>query len=178
MIPPRVNNKIVGITNSVEGFLAYFLTPILPKIVGEPTRESLIKTHQLISGNAASMESNLRGGQQGHLVLTMTVEDYLDQTVHVFVPPYNPGNYPLEITPRQWVPPQEQAFGTEGLRQNQALFRRCTTVEGNIKKKTVTEVQQVFLSPIMEQMKGSGQLMAIKMLQHLFRSYSKLKNCT
>ena len=56
---------------------AYFPTPILPKIVGEPTREALIDLHRIISGNAASAASNLRGGRHGHLALMMTAEDYL-----------------------------------------------------------------------------------------------------
>ena len=60
--PTIVRNKMVGATISVERFLANFPTPILPKIGREPTREGLIKIHQLISGNAASVASNLGGG--------------------------------------------------------------------------------------------------------------------
>ena len=66
------------------------LTPILLKIGGDPTREALIELHQLISGNAASVASNIGGGRHGHLALTMTKEDYLAQTYYAFVPPYNP----------------------------------------------------------------------------------------
>ena len=58
-IPPRVQEKMVGTTSSSEGVLADFPTPILPKIGGEPTKEALIKLHQLISGNVASVASNL-----------------------------------------------------------------------------------------------------------------------
>ena len=36
--------------------------------------------------------------------------------------------------------------------------------------KIVTEVQQVFLSPIMDQLTGFGKATALEMLQHLFRS--------
>ena len=35
-------------------------------------------------------------------------------------------------------------------------------------------VQQVFLSPIMDLLKGFGQVTALKMLQHLFRSYGEI----
>ena len=65
---------------------------ILPNIFGEPTRESIIDIDQLISGNTTSVASNLGGGWHGHLALTMTMEDYLDQTGHVFVPPHNHGD--------------------------------------------------------------------------------------
>ena len=54
----------------------------------------MIEIHRLISGDAASMVSNLGGGQHGHLALTMTAEEYMEQTGFMFVPPNNPGNYP------------------------------------------------------------------------------------
>ena len=71
----------------------------------------------MISGNAASVASNLGGGRHGHLTLTMTSKDYMEQTGFAFVPPHNPGNYPQII----WSA-QEQALGTEKYRQNQTLF--------------------------------------------------------
>ena len=56
---------------SVEGVLVNFLTHILPKIDEETIRKGLIDTHRLISGNAASVASNLGGGRHRHLALTM-----------------------------------------------------------------------------------------------------------
>ena len=44
---------------------------ILPNIVGDPRRISLIKIRLLISGNVASVALNLDGGQLRHLALTM-----------------------------------------------------------------------------------------------------------
>ena len=60
--------------SSVEGVLVDLLTLILSNIDREQTREGLIDLHQLIIGNAASVASNLRGGQHVNLVLTMTAE--------------------------------------------------------------------------------------------------------
>ena len=48
-------------TNSVEGVLADFLTPIIIKIIREPTRESLIKLQRIIITNADSVVLNLVG---------------------------------------------------------------------------------------------------------------------
>ena len=67
-------------TSSVEGVLANFSTPVHPNIIREPTREGLIYIHRLINGNTASVVSNLRGGQHGHLAFKMTVKDYMEQT--------------------------------------------------------------------------------------------------
>ena len=66
---------------------------------------------------------------------------------------------------------QEQAIVTEKFRQNQAPFRKCTVVDGSLKKKTVTEVQPVFLYPLVDQLIGFGQVSALTMIQHLFTSY-------
>ena len=60
--------------SSVEGVLVDFLTPILFKVGEEPTREGLIEIHLLMSGNAASVVSNLGGGQHRHPVMMMMSE--------------------------------------------------------------------------------------------------------
>ena len=85
---------MAGSTISVKGVLADFLTPILPNIDKEMTREGLINKHRLTSGNSESLASKLRGGRHGHLALTMTAEEYLEQTVFACVPTHNPGDYP------------------------------------------------------------------------------------
>ena len=103
-----MQDEIAEATKSVGGFLADFPTPILPKIDREPTIKGLIDIYKLISGNAASMASNLGRGQHGHFALTMTAEDYMEQTGFTFFPPHNPGNYPESI----WSA-QEQALVTE-----------------------------------------------------------------
>ena len=71
---------MAGARSSVEGILADLPTPILPKIVGEPTREGMINIYRLISGNAASVALNLGGGGHGHIALTMTAEEYMEYT--------------------------------------------------------------------------------------------------
>ena len=121
---------MVRTANSVKVVCAEFRTPILLKIAGELTQEYLIKIHWLISGSRISLASNLRGGRNGHLVLNMTAEDYLEQMVYTFLPSHNRGYYP----PKLWTA-IEQALGTERLQQNQALYQRCTAVDRAIKIK-------------------------------------------
>ena len=100
------------VTISVKGVVTDLPTPTLPKIGGEPTRGGLIEIHRLISGNEASVASNLGGGQHGHLALTMTAKEYMENTGLVFVPPHNPGDYPQIIGSAQ-----EQVLGTEKFRK-------------------------------------------------------------
>ena len=76
---------MAGATGSVEGVLADLPTPIIPKIGGELAREVIIDLHQLVSGNTASIVSNLGGGQNGHLALTITRKKCMADTSSVFV---------------------------------------------------------------------------------------------
>ena len=80
---------------------------ILPKIIREPTREYLINIDRIISGNDASVASNIGGVQHSHILLIRNVEYYLAQTFHTSIPPHNPGNYPSMIRTDQ-----EEALGT------------------------------------------------------------------
>ena len=160
---------MAGATSSVEGFLTDFPTHILPNIRGELTREGPIFLHRLVSGNATSVVLNLRGGRHGHLTLTMTADEYKTQTEFAFVPPHNPGDYPQSM-----VNAQEQALGTENSRQNQALFQKYTAVDGSLKKKVITEVEPVFIFPMVNQLTGFGQVSTLTMLQHLFSRYGAI----
>ena len=67
---------MVGTTSSVKGVLMDFLTPILPNIEEELTREGLIYVHQLVSCNVASVALNIRGGRYRNLALKMTAKEY------------------------------------------------------------------------------------------------------
>ena len=82
--------------NKTKGLLVYFPEPILHlhEIAGEPTTESLIDIHRIISGNADYIALNFGGRRHGHLAIKMTTEDYLEQVGHVFVPPRNHFDYP------------------------------------------------------------------------------------
>ena len=74
LIPTRVRGVVAGATTRFEGVFTGLLTPIIPKIGGEPTREGLVELHQLVSGNMASVLLNLVGGQHGHLAMKMTMD--------------------------------------------------------------------------------------------------------
>ena len=160
---------MAGATSSVKVVLTDFPKPILPKIYGELKIEVLIHLHQLISGNAESVTSNLRGLQHEHPVPTMTDKEYRAHTGFAFVPPHNPDDYPKIMGNAQ-----EQAPVTENFRQNQALFQKYTAMDGALKKQIVTAVEPVFLSPLVYQLTGFGQVFALTMLQNMFSRYEAI----
>ena len=69
---------------------------------------------------------------------------------------------------------QEQALGTEKFRQNQALFRKYTAVDGALEKNIVTAVEQLFLSPRVDQLTGFGQVTTLTMLQRILSIYGAI----
>ena len=96
----------------------------------------------------------------------MTAEEYKAQTGFAFVLPQNPGSYPQTMGNAQ-----EQVIGTENFQQNQALFRKYTTVDGALKNQIVTAVEPLFLYLLVDLLTGFGQVSALTMLQHLFSRY-------
>ena len=69
---------------------------------------------------------------------------------------------------------QEQVLRTDKFRQNKALIRKYTAVDGSLKKQIITAVEPVFLSPLVNHMTGIGQVSALNMIQHLFSSYGTI----
>ena len=59
----------------------------------------------------------------------------MEHTGFVFVPPHNTCDYLTTMGNSQ-----EEALVTSQLRQNQALFRKYTAMDGALKKETVTAV--------------------------------------
>ena len=70
---------------------------------------------------------------------------------------------------------QDQALRTEKFRQNQALFRKYTDVDGALKNQIITAVEPVFLSLLVDQLTGFGQVSAPTMIQHLVSSYRTIE---
>ena len=69
---------------------------------------------------------------------------------------------------------QDQTLGTERFQQNHALFRRYTAVDVALKNQIFAVMQPVFLSPLVDQLAGFGQVYILAMLQHIFTSYKAI----
>ena len=63
-------------STNIENIIENFPHPILKKIKGKPTRESLIKLQKQVYENLTSFETTLGGGNHGFLGLGITSEKY------------------------------------------------------------------------------------------------------
>ena len=79
---------------TVEDFITGFPHPIVPKIEGLPTYESVAELQRLHNANAASVHTTLGGGALGYLALTVLVAVYATHSNVAFVAPVNPGPLP------------------------------------------------------------------------------------
>ena len=71
----------------------FFEHPELTRIVGEPNTATLITLQAEVRDNAQSVQSDLGGGENGHLGLVCTPEAYLAliSTDTPYIRPQNPG---------------------------------------------------------------------------------------
>ena len=73
------------------------------------------------------------------------------------------------------VTSQEQALVTKKFHQNQAQFRKYTAVEESVKNHIVMAAEPVFLSPLVDQMTGFGQVSTLTMIKHIFKIYREIE---
>ena len=76
---------------STENIKDTFPYPTIPKFPGRPDFDSIAAVHTKLKANAASIHSNLGGGNHGLLGLALQPGTYTILTGHVFEPPSNPG---------------------------------------------------------------------------------------
>ena len=83
---------------TTSGSISYresFEIPVLTKIQGEPTADSLILLKRELKANASSVYSNLGEGTHGHLFLVISSTQFNLLSNAAFIRPIHPG--PLTI---------------------------------------------------------------------------------
>lgn len=68
----------------------FFPYPTIEPIQGPPTYETLTAVHLCLNANAASVDSELGGGQHGLLGMTISDTSYTILTNETFTPPVKP----------------------------------------------------------------------------------------
>ena len=79
---------------SVDDIRSVFPEPIVHKIIGEPTCETIKAVHVILKSNVASIPTTLGGGNHGHLGLVLQLALYTVVTGSNFTAPNNPGATP------------------------------------------------------------------------------------
>jgi hypothetical protein len=159
---------MVTASTSVDGITADFPKTI-DKIHGEPTRRALIDMHKLLCTNAASVTTNLGGGNHGHLTLLITAEEYLEEAKQVFVVPLNPGDDPPTTSN-----PAEQSGANDKFKRQQRAFEKYHNADKALKKQIENTVEADFLSALNNELTGFGRVTALQMVTYLYKTYGKI----
>ena len=80
------------LTSSVNYKYSYFEHPVLTKIRGEPTYETLHHLKNDLKANMSSVPNTMGGGNHGYLGMILTSAEYHHiMPAHPFTQPPNPG---------------------------------------------------------------------------------------
>jgi hypothetical protein len=156
---------------SIEDYISGFPNPIIPKIQGLPTYESIAEVQRNLTANAASVETTLGGGAFGYLALTVAPAVYLTLAGVAFVPPVNPGGLPV-------IPLAATAAATNELvrqhGENKRVWLEYVNLGKALKQQLLTVVEDIYVRSLKHRTTGYANVSVWQMLAHLFATYGRV----
>jgi hypothetical protein len=156
---------------SIEDYIAGFPNPIITKIQGLPTYETIAEVQRNLNANAASIETTLGGGTLGYLALTVDPAVYLTLAGVAFVAPVNPGWQPV-IAPG--------ATGTriaELVRQHteeKRIWSEYVNIGKALKQQLLSAVDELYVRSLKNATTGFANVSVWQMLSHLLTTYGRV----
>ena len=116
--------------------------PVLTKMQGEPTADSLILLRRELKANASSVYSNIGGGTHGHLFLVISPTQFNLLSNAAFIKPLHPGplTIPKDTTAAMVVVVKDQ------YNEQILLFREVNGVEKALISQIVSAINAAFLT--------------------------------
>ena len=129
---------------SIEAYINGFPHPTIARIEGPPTYDAIAEMQRSLSANAASVHTNLGGGQLGYLALTVDPAIYATRAAEPFVAPPNPGILPV-------IPfGSTVAYTSELVRQHThslKAWREHQDVDNALKQQLLGTVNDIIYTP-------------------------------
>ena len=156
-------------TNDIDYKNNFFEHPELTRIVGEPSTATLITLQAEIRDNAQSVQSDLGGGEHGHLGLVCTPEAYssLTPNADAYTRPENPGRLAVEDGLTGFQIAQVRDEHAESTR----VFREVLGIGRAIIQQMVVAIEPKYLRAL--RTPGTNKLnnSIPEILMHLFTTY-------
>jgi hypothetical protein len=156
---------------AVESLISSFPHPTIPPIQGQPTYESITDVTRLLNTNAASIHSELGGGNHGHLILTISAAVYTTLSPTVFIAPANPG--PNVIIPAGATAPQISA-ATRLHKENLRQWREYNNVDAALKQQLIHSVDPIYICTLQHRHTGFANVTTRQLIIHLLNSYGNI----
>ena len=148
----------------------YFEYPILDKIHGEPTFESLKRMKKQPKANAQAVPSTLGGGNHGLLGLVLTPVEYARVSNEAFTIPNRPG--PLILPP---FTANHDIVRLQGEHEQEVdTYKECIAVQKSLLKQIANAIEGQFLKEICDPVTNSLERDIPDVLQFLFENFGQV----
>jgi translation initiation factor 2B subunit (eIF-2B alpha/beta/delta family) len=155
---------------NIDYVKTYFEFPTLTKVHGEPTYEALQEIKDEIKANAAAVESELGGGNNGHLGLVLSPTEYTRVHATAYVRPIQPPV--LEIAPDATGPVATRARSEYD--ESKRLWREVVDVERALIKQIVQAVEPKYLKAMRNSTTNSITKTIPQIFQYLFKKFGNI----
>ena len=157
-------------SSAVNYISTYFEHPTLTKIHGEPNYTMLRRMKNELMRNAASVQSDLGGGANGHLGLLLSPPDYIKVNATAYVRPVHPG---ILVIPSGSAKHESTRLRDEH-KQEILNFRETVNVEKAMIKQIVHAVDPQYLDTLRNTTTDCIDKPILTILTHLFTRYGKV----
>ena len=156
-------------TNSrgIDYVNTYFDSPVLTRIHGEPTYESLKVLKKQLQSNAASVNCALGGGANGHLGLVLTVNEYVRVCNDAYIRQVMPAPLVIPNNTAQHESIRLKAEHDERFR----LYNEATDVDRALKRQLAQALDQVYVKGFRDSVTNQVQGTIPFILEELFSIY-------
>ena len=152
-----------------ESYTESFPKPNLTKINGLPDYDTIKKINDELSQNAASVHTNLGGGNHGFLGLTVKPTIYATISATAFATPINPAPPVLTGLTGPQISAANRRYDAD-----RKKFADYVALQNALKKQLIAAVEDIYLEAISAPYVGFGNLTILQMLDHLYDIYAKI----
>ena len=159
---------------NADQLLAVFPHPVLTKIVGEPNLASITLQQSEHNGNLALIKSNLGGGLNGLMVLSMKPDIF--KTIHpdTFVIPTNPGPAPDPVVIAAASTATKIADIYKAYALESAIYSEFVTAERISVKLAINSMSELYYKSLKNAYTGYAGVILRKLLDHLVTTYAAI----
>ena len=149
----------------------YFEYKVLNKIHDEPTYDSLKTIKDQLKANAGAVNSDLGGGEHGHLGLVLQPEEYARVSNTPYVRPEHPGELNIPLGTPQHESHRLRAEHKEAFR----IFRETTDVEKALRHQITAAIPREYLDALRNREANAITISIPDILDYLFLNYGTVE---
>ena len=150
----------------------HFPHPDLDKVHGQPTIDQIVKIYKQLQQNAASITTNLGGGQHGFLPLVITAQQWnAIPNIQPFVRPTNPGSF---IPPTGRVTNADVALARARWETRLQNYTNCQHLEATLKNQLINAFDYEILAGLRNRTTNNIDHSIPTIIKYLFEEYGEL----